>query len=157
MPGFHEDHWVCEYWHAAQSRWQLVDAQIDEVQRPMFQIDFDLLDETVHNFFWEMNRQVALTNSEHVWYPEDNELTLMDCFNVHRGVAATRALWRTFVRISFEVKGVKGAACLSATKFLEDALGGAVLEREKTSEFYEAGETGQVGQYAGDGEGSEES
>ena len=38
------DHWVCEYWNAAQSRWILVDAQVDEVQRGLFKIDFDLLD-----------------------------------------------------------------------------------------------------------------
>jgi hypothetical protein len=44
VPGFREDHWVCEYWHAAQARWQLVDAQIDVVQLPLFQIDFDLFD-----------------------------------------------------------------------------------------------------------------
>jgi hypothetical protein len=39
-----EDHWVAEYWHAAQARWVLADAQIDDVQRGMFPIDFDLMD-----------------------------------------------------------------------------------------------------------------
>jgi hypothetical protein len=39
-----EDHWVCEYWDAAEARWALVDAQIDDVQRGMFQADFDLMD-----------------------------------------------------------------------------------------------------------------
>jgi hypothetical protein len=38
------DHWVCEYWDAAPARWILVDAQIDELQRPLFKIDFDVLD-----------------------------------------------------------------------------------------------------------------
>lgn len=38
------DHWVCEYWNAAQSRWVLVDGQIDDVQRGLFKPDFDLLD-----------------------------------------------------------------------------------------------------------------
>jgi hypothetical protein len=42
--GFFEDHWVCEYWHAAQRRWALVDAQIDERQRARFGIGFDLTD-----------------------------------------------------------------------------------------------------------------
>ena len=42
--GGFEDHWVAEYWHAAEARWILVDAQIDEVQRGMFPIDFDLMD-----------------------------------------------------------------------------------------------------------------
>ena len=39
-----EDHWVCEYWHARQERWILVDAQIDDRQRDMFPIDFDVTD-----------------------------------------------------------------------------------------------------------------
>ncbi len=40
------------------------------------------------------------------------------------------------------MKGVKGKNCLAESKFLEDALGGGVLEQERTSEFYEAEETG---------------
>ncbi|HEU5416454.1 MAG TPA: transglutaminase-like domain-containing protein [Streptosporangiaceae bacterium] len=39
-----EDHWVCEYWNADQQRWILADAQIDDVQREWFPIDFDLTD-----------------------------------------------------------------------------------------------------------------
>jgi hypothetical protein len=39
-----EDHWVCEYWHAGQQRWILVDAQIDARQRGLFSIDFDVAD-----------------------------------------------------------------------------------------------------------------
>jgi hypothetical protein len=39
-----EDHWVCEYWHAGQQRWILVDAQIDARQRDLFSIDFDVND-----------------------------------------------------------------------------------------------------------------
>jgi hypothetical protein len=42
--GRYEDHWVCEYWHAGQQRWILVDAQIDDRQRGWFDIDFDLTD-----------------------------------------------------------------------------------------------------------------
>jgi Transglutaminase-like superfamily len=42
--GIFEDHWVCEYWHAGQERWILVDAQIDDRQRNMFPIDFDVTD-----------------------------------------------------------------------------------------------------------------
>jgi len=40
-PGKFEDHWVGEYWHAAQQRWILVDAQLDAVQRNAFKVDFD--------------------------------------------------------------------------------------------------------------------
>ena len=39
-----EDHWVCEYWHTGQNRWILVDAQVDDVQRGWFGIDFDTTD-----------------------------------------------------------------------------------------------------------------
>jgi hypothetical protein len=44
--------------------------------------------------------------------------------------------------VTFTVKGVKGGSCMDETKFLEQALGGdgAVLEQEKTSEFYEQSE-----------------
>lgn len=42
--GRFEDHWVCEYWNAAQARWVLVDAQLDPVQRNALAIDFDPLD-----------------------------------------------------------------------------------------------------------------
>ena len=42
--GHFEDHWVCEYWHAAKARWVLVDAQIDELQRARLTPDFDVLD-----------------------------------------------------------------------------------------------------------------
>ena len=38
------DHWVCEYWNAAQERWVLVDAQIDARQRDLFNIELDTLD-----------------------------------------------------------------------------------------------------------------
>jgi hypothetical protein len=42
--GAFEDHWVCEYWDQAAQRWALADAQIDEVQRGFFEIDFDPVD-----------------------------------------------------------------------------------------------------------------
>jgi hypothetical protein len=42
--GSFEDHWVCEYWRAAEQRWALVDAQIDAVQQGLFHTKFDLLD-----------------------------------------------------------------------------------------------------------------
>ncbi len=38
------DHWVAEYWKPSASRWVRVDAQIDETQRSLFQVDFDVLD-----------------------------------------------------------------------------------------------------------------
>jgi len=43
-PGYFEDHWVCEYWHAAEKRWVLADPQFDEVWRKELKIDHDVLD-----------------------------------------------------------------------------------------------------------------
>jgi hypothetical protein len=43
-PGKFIDHWVCEYWNAAEARWMLVDAQMDAVQRKAFNLDFNPLD-----------------------------------------------------------------------------------------------------------------
>lgn len=40
-------------------------------------------------------------------------------------------------KVSFTMEGVKGAGCIQDTKFLEDALGGQVVSRENTGEFYE--------------------
>lgn len=44
VDGMFEDHWVCEYWHAGQQRWVLVDAQLDDLQRQLLSIDFDVTD-----------------------------------------------------------------------------------------------------------------
>src|SRR5579859_6054449 len=39
-----EDHWVCEYWDGGAQSWKLADAQIDDVQLELFDVDFDLMD-----------------------------------------------------------------------------------------------------------------
>ncbi len=44
IPNHYEDHWVCEYWSAAQKRWVLVDAQLDEFQCNKLSIQFSPLD-----------------------------------------------------------------------------------------------------------------
>ena len=61
MPNHYEDHWVCEYWHAAQQRWILVDAQLDPLQREVLNIPFDTLDVPRDQFItgglgWQMVR-----------------------------------------------------------------------------------------------------
>ncbi|HEX6339574.1 transglutaminase domain-containing protein [Umezawaea sp.] len=40
--GTFEDHWVAEHWNG--DRWVLVDGQVDDVQRALFPIDFDVTD-----------------------------------------------------------------------------------------------------------------
>ncbi len=62
------------------------------------------LDDAKHNLFYEMDRQVKLSNGANAWSPESNELVLMDCYCIHQGGLAQRRLWRTFLRISFEVR-----------------------------------------------------
>ena len=59
--------------------------------------------------------------------------------------------------VTFAVKGVKGGNCLSETKFLEAALGGdtAVVEQQRTAEFYEQSE-GYVSQWSAGGEGKDD-
>lgn len=54
--------------------------------------------------------------------------------------------------VTFTVKGVKGSSCMDETKFLEQALGGdaAVVEQQKTSEFYEQNE-GYTSVWSGEG------
>jgi hypothetical protein len=44
LPDHYEDHWVAEYWNAEQSRWVMVDAQLDAFQRDALGIAFDPLD-----------------------------------------------------------------------------------------------------------------
>jgi hypothetical protein len=39
-----EDHWICEYWRAAEGRWCRVDAQLDEVLKQRLEIRFDATD-----------------------------------------------------------------------------------------------------------------
>lgn len=67
---------------------------------------FDLraLDETKHDFFWEMNARVAETDEAHRWQPRPAELTLMDAYSVHRGVEndGPEPVFRTWLRLSFE-------------------------------------------------------
>lgn len=54
--------------------------------------------------------------------------------------------------VSFQVKGVKGTSCVAETQFLEQALGGEVIEREHTPEYYQQPEGNYVTNYAGGGD-----
>ena len=58
--------------------------------------------------------------------------------------------------VTFTVKGVKGASCLDETKFLEEALGGGVLEQERTSEYYEDPVSSDESAWASTGEDSDD-
>lgn len=61
MPDHFEDHWVVEYWNQTQSRWVFVDAQLDELQCDVLQLNFDVLDVPRDQFIvggkaWQMCR-----------------------------------------------------------------------------------------------------
>jgi hypothetical protein len=49
-PGWFEDHWLAEYWHAAEGSWQMVDAQLDATWREMLEFTGDPLDITAAEF-----------------------------------------------------------------------------------------------------------
>lgn len=64
LPDHFEDHWVCEWWDAAQGRWVLTDAQLDGLQRAALHVDFDPLDTPRDRFIvagqaWRMCRAGA--------------------------------------------------------------------------------------------------
>jgi hypothetical protein len=61
LPNHYEDHWVCEYWKEAETRWVLVDAQLDALQRNVLETSFDTLDVPRDQFIvggaaWKMCR-----------------------------------------------------------------------------------------------------
>ena len=84
MPDHYEDHWVCEYWHAAQQRWILVDAQLDDLQREALDIRFDTLDVPRDQFItggrgWQMIRtggadpdRFGIFEWHGQWFVQDN-------------------------------------------------------------------------------------
>ena len=62
QPGKHLDHWVGEYWDGG--RWVLVDAQVDDLQRKLFNLTLDPLDVPRDRFLvggdaWRACRQGA--------------------------------------------------------------------------------------------------
>jgi hypothetical protein len=88
VPGKFEDHWVCEYWSAEQSRWILADAQLDALQRKAFRIDIDPLDVPRDRFViagdaWRMCRAgsanandfgLTMINESGLWFIAQNLL-----------------------------------------------------------------------------------
>lgn len=56
VPGFHVDHWICEYWRPSEDdapgpgRWVMVDAQLDDAHCAYYGITFDLHDVPAQQF-----------------------------------------------------------------------------------------------------------
>lgn len=60
----------------------------DKIPTSYYIQPFDLraLDESKHNFFWEMNNIVAKTKSAHAWTPQEGEINMIDAYTVHEEV-----------------------------------------------------------------------
>jgi hypothetical protein len=85
-PPWFEDHWVCEYWNAAETRWVLVDSQFDEIWRERLKIYHDVLDVPRNRFLvagdaWERCRSseldarkfgIGFVNLRGLWYVAGN-------------------------------------------------------------------------------------
>lgn len=54
-----------------------------------------------HDFFVEMDLQAK---EENAWCPKPYEIVLMNAYNVHRAQFADKLIYRTFFRISYDVK-----------------------------------------------------
>lgn len=63
--------------------------------------NFSQLDERVHNIFLEMNVQA---NETKAFQTKPDTLYLMDAYTVHRAEPATEDCFRTFLRVSYDVK-----------------------------------------------------
>ncbi len=86
LPGKFEDHWVCEYWNAAESQWRQVDAQLNARQREILCIDFDACDVPRDRFVvagkaWQMcgageadgeNFGLSTINEHGIWWVRQN-------------------------------------------------------------------------------------
>lgn len=86
LPGYYEDHWVCEYWNSKSKRWVLVDAQLDELWRRRLKIHFDIFDVPRNQFLtaaeaWEMCREgsgdpykfgISFAKLYGLWFIADN-------------------------------------------------------------------------------------
>jgi hypothetical protein len=51
-PYLHQGHWICEYWDLEKRRWVQVDAQLDDIQKRHYEIDFDTLDVPAGKFLY---------------------------------------------------------------------------------------------------------
>lgn len=64
-PQHYEDHWLCEYWSAQQSRWIMVDAQLDDLHQKTLKLSFNPVDVPATEFLyageaWQLCRQGKL-------------------------------------------------------------------------------------------------
>lgn len=73
-----EDHWICEYWNRQESRWIMVDAQLDSTHLAILNFDFDPCDVPASEFLyagkaWQLCRD-NLTSPEQFGFSHFNGL-----------------------------------------------------------------------------------
>lgn len=84
IPNHFEDHWVCEYWKAAEERWVLVDPQLDDLMIRTMGVPFDPMDVPRDQFVvagqgWQMCRsgqadpdQFGIFDMKGLWFVRGN-------------------------------------------------------------------------------------
>jgi excinuclease ABC subunit A len=51
-PYLHQGHWICEYWDQENGKWVQVDAQLDDIQKRYYEVDFDTLNVPAGKFLY---------------------------------------------------------------------------------------------------------
>ena len=87
-PGKFEDHWVCEYWNAQQSRWILVDAQMDAIQRKAFNAQA-----SIRSMCRAINSSSRATRGSSVAPGALTRRTSASPISMSRGCGSSRATW----------------------------------------------------------------
>jgi hypothetical protein len=76
-PSHPEDHYVSEFWNAAEHRWQMADPQIDDVQRKAMRLSVDTPDLPPGSFLtgWQLldaMRSGTIQNADKIGFPPAN-------------------------------------------------------------------------------------
>jgi len=72
--GKYIDHWICEVWNSQENRWMMVDAQLDEYQQSILEIDFNPLDISFPHFI----------TGDHAWLLCRNNTYNPDVFGIFK-------------------------------------------------------------------------
>jgi len=56
-----QGHWICEYWEKENSKWVKVDAQLDDIQKRHYEIDFDTLNVPSGKFLYA-GEEIGIVN-----------------------------------------------------------------------------------------------
>jgi len=111
--GMFLDHWVSEYWHEAERRWVMVDAQLDGRQRELFKIGFDPFDVPRDQFLvpghaWQLCRAgkadpdtFAILDMHGLWFIAANVIRDVAALNNHEMLPWD--VWGAMPRVDSEI------------------------------------------------------